>query len=177
MKDIITRIIDELVNRLNDSDWEPITLTMKPSGETVRVTPCFYGSKDPNQVEFFLLDSTAMNMCGCDNWQDLAHTLLDFEKDRLASIDSKRKCNAFYEKSIKPYSNEEIHKGNEYFEDIYRAWDCKTGVSLSDFMDSFCFADIAKDNDSPERVKELVQLSMNLDTYSDWYKDLYGHRP
>ena len=59
MKDIITRIIDELVNRLNDSNWEPITLTMKPSGATVRVTPCFYGSKDPNQVEFFLLNSPA----------------------------------------------------------------------------------------------------------------------
>lgn len=57
------------------------------------------------------------------------------------------------------------------------AWDSKTGVSLLDFMDGFCFADIAKDNDSPEHVKELIQLSMNLDTYSDWYKDLYGHRP
>lgn len=172
-------IIDKITNRFNDNDWEPITLTMVPSGATVEITPCFSNDNDknPNHIEFFLCNSDAMNMPGCDNMRDLARELLDFEDNRIKSVKEKHRCNEFYNKYIKPYSNADICKGNSYFDIIYDAWRDSYNISLDELIKNFNFASIAMDGDSPERVKALVKLVRDRDFYSDWYKDLYGHRP
>lgn len=50
---------------------------------------------------------------------------------------------------------------------------------LYDFMRSPEFVEVAskKFNVSPEQLVDIVNYSEAKDTYSDWYKDVYGFRP
>lgn len=66
MKNTITHITEELTNRFNKNGWNPITLTMKPSGKLVTLYPCGYGknmiivdSDDLKLMNFFTLEQTA----------------------------------------------------------------------------------------------------------------------
>ena len=175
--DIIARITDELTDKFSQNGWKPVTLTMEPSGATLKITPCFTDERNHEHAAFFLCDTPAMNMSGCGNIQELARAVNDFEKNRLESLGSKCACKAYYEKHIRPYSEDDIRRSSAYLDIIHEAWNKSDKSGIYDFIRDFSFADIAMDGDSPERAEELVRLGLHHEFYSDWYKELYGRRP
>ena len=179
-KDIIERIIDELKARFENCNWDDIQLTMKASGDVITITPCFYDNDNKNSasVEFFLIKSPSMNLAGCDTIRELAYTLKDYESDRLQDIQNKDACKQFYDTYIAAYSSEDIRQACDYSSRLRAEWLKQNGQPFDDFADHFDYAalDDSSINDA-KRIEELCILSHNVDTYSDWYKDLYGRRP
>lgn len=180
-KDIIERIVDELKSRFEKNNWTKLTLTMKPSGDEITIDPCFYDDSNKNAatVEFFLINSPSINIAGCDSIRELAYILKDYEADRKDTISNKDACKQFYDMYIAKYSSEEIRQACDYGYKLMTEWQKNhSDESIDAFRSNYDYTELdnSGQNDA-KRIEELCILSHNLDTYSDWYKDLYGRRP
>lgn len=168
----------ELVKRFQNNGWDRLDLEMK-TGDWVTITPCFYGDTNPTRpedVEYFLLDSSAMNLCGSEKLEHIADTLNRFES--LLSDDAKEKDQLvnFYNEHIAWATKEDWEKSHQVFEGVYESFrqsgsnweknaeECLPSVALNLGME---LAD----------AKKYLGLSEDSQFYSDWHKDLYGYRP
>lgn len=79
MKTITT---EELRAILSANDWNATELTMDCNGDVVVVTPCSeYPTVDfESQVDFYLLSSPSVNLCGGDDIDSIVRTLNDYEE-------------------------------------------------------------------------------------------------
>lgn len=79
---MMTNTERELRRRIKEAGFEAITVTMKCNGDRVTITPCGYGIKSFDDIEFYLLDSTGANLCGRDSLAEVAEVLLGYA-DRI----------------------------------------------------------------------------------------------
>lgn len=72
----------ELRRLITEAGFEPITVTMKCNGDRVTITPCGYGAESFDDIEYYLLDSPTVNLCGRDSLAEVAEVLLGYA-DRI----------------------------------------------------------------------------------------------
>lgn len=162
-----------LINRFNENGWQELELTLK-TGDRVWITPCGYGNvTNEKDVDWFLLDSDSVYLCGGENLDYIAKTLNNFSEIKAEDESSKVELEKFYEENIVGHSDEEWKLGNElyklYYENPNYTWETP-------------FSEIARDlaeqlNGDAEQFESALKLVENAGTYSDWYKDVWGHRP
>ena len=73
----MTRTEMELRKRIEANNFEAITVTMKCNGDKVRITPCGYAPVITSfeAIDFYLVDSPSINLCGDSKLERVAHTL------------------------------------------------------------------------------------------------------
>lgn len=75
------RIQKELAKRIEAAGFEAITITMKVNGDEITITPCGYprinGWED---IEFFLIDSQMLNLCGDEKLEKIAEKIANYDK-------------------------------------------------------------------------------------------------
>lgn len=79
---MMTNTERELRRLFTESDFEAITVTMKCNGDKVTITPCGYGAKSFDDIEFYLIDSPTVNLCGRERLDQVAEALLGYA-DRI----------------------------------------------------------------------------------------------
>lgn len=79
---MMTNTERELRRRIEEAGFEAITVTMKCNGDKVTITPCGYGAKSFDDIEYYLLDSPTVNLCGRDTLAEVAEVLLGYA-DRI----------------------------------------------------------------------------------------------
>lgn len=72
----------ELRRLIENAGFEAITVTMKCNGDKVTITPCGYGAKSFDDIDFYLIDSPTVNLCGRETLDEVAHALLGYA-DRI----------------------------------------------------------------------------------------------
>lgn len=72
----------ELRRLIAEAGFEAITVTMKCNGDKVTITPCGYGAESFDDIEYYLLDSPTVNLCGRDSLAEVAEVLLGYA-DRI----------------------------------------------------------------------------------------------
>lgn len=83
------RIKKELAKRLEAAKFESITITMKVNGDRITITPCSYLNTITSfdDIEYYLMDSCELNLCGGEKLDDIARTLARY--DELLEEDAK----------------------------------------------------------------------------------------
>ena len=78
------KIKNELTNRLEKANFKEISITMKKSGDKIFITPCtqMLTIESMDDIEYFLLQSTGINLLGCDTIDELATTIQNYETQR-----------------------------------------------------------------------------------------------
>ena len=86
---MMERIKKELAKRIEAAKFGEITITMKVNGDRIRITPCSYlpKIKSFNDVEYYLMDSCKLNLCGGETLDYVAKTLTRY--DELLDEDAK----------------------------------------------------------------------------------------
>lgn len=79
---MMTNTERELRRLIAEAGFEAITVTMKYNGDRVTITPCGYRAKSFDDIEFYLLDSPTVNLCGRETLDEVAHVLLGYA-DRI----------------------------------------------------------------------------------------------
>ena len=77
----------ELRRRISEAGFKAITVTMKCNGDEVVITPCAYGDINSfDAVEYYLVDSPSVNLCGSRTLDGVAKELLGYA-DALKQMD------------------------------------------------------------------------------------------
>lgn len=102
--------------------------------------------------------------------------------DDEPTMSETQKLREFYDTRIKGKSTYGIDDYEVYTlgHELWRTLETKEKYGyIYDFMRSPEFVGVAskKFNVSPEQLVDIVNYSEAKDTYSDWYKDVYGFRP
>lgn len=168
----------ELVKRFQQNGWDRLDLEMK-TGDWVTITPCFYGDTTPTKpedCEYFLLDSSAMNLCGSEKLEHIADTLNRFES--LLSDDAKEKAELadFYKQHIAWATKEDWTKSHEVFDGVYEMFRT-SGLGWEENAEKALPVVASKLGLTLDNAKKYLALSEDSQMYSDWHKDLYGYRP
>lgn len=79
---MMTNTERELRRLIAEAGFEAITVTMKCNRDKVTITPCGYGAESFDDIEFYLLDSPTVNLCGRDSLAEVAEVLLGYA-DRI----------------------------------------------------------------------------------------------
>lgn len=92
----INAISAELRRRFEAAAWGPIDIVMKKSGDAIRITPCtlrdaIEGEAD---VEFFLMDSTGVNLYGEGCIGAVAATLARYDAIKTADAEARKALRA-----------------------------------------------------------------------------------
>ena len=167
-----------------DNGWKPIDLT-HPQDNDLRlyVEPYYYGDGSPSKasdVEYFSIDCNRTNLYGSENLLEIAKTFNDLPEIVAQEDKSKDDFHKFYEDKIAGYSDREWTLSNRVAHMAYEGWtdsrseDSK--MSYPDYLNKH-MPDIAVRLQLPlEVANDAMMLSENASMYSDWSKDLYGHR-
>ena len=179
-KPLVERVQDELIKRFINADWHEITLDMKKTGHKVTITPCTQGPDITKleDVEYFLVNSPELPWLGGDTIESISEQIANYDKYIEENKNSKSDIRKFYDANLAGHTAKELHDGNEYFEILYDIWH-KTDMSIGlyEMINAYDLSSIAKNNDSVDYIKAVLKLSNDYGFYSDWYKDLHGHRP
>lgn len=163
-----------LISRFEANGWQELKLTLK-TGDTVWITPCYYGEGTPSEsnIEYYLMNSDAIYMCGADTLDKVANTLNNFSTLKKEDASEKETLQKYFEENIAGHSDEEWKLGNSLYDMMYDLpnynWSTPlhdAAVELSDRVGL-----------SVQTVENALRLIECASTYSDWYKDVYGHRP
>lgn len=165
-----------LINRFEENNWKELEITLK-TGDRVWITPCpiMYGEKvnSVDDIEYFLLASDSINLCGSSNIDDVAETLNNFSQLKEEDENSRIELQRFYEENIAGHSDEEWKLGHELHKMMYENpkynWETPFSVVAADLANQ-----LGGDANQFEAALRLVE---NGGTYSDWHKDIYGYRP
>ena len=76
----VEMIQEELKRRIENAGFEAITIEMKVNGDLITITPCGYGKLNWNNIEYFMMDSTKVNMYGWDKLEKVAETIANYEE-------------------------------------------------------------------------------------------------
>lgn len=163
-----------LIDRFNENGWKELSITLK-TGDRVWITPCAYGQEIhvPEDVEYFLLDSDSIYLCGADNLDKVAETLNTFSDLKKQDESDKLELQKYYEENIAGHSDEEWKLGHELFKLMYESRKYTWETPLREIAEDLA-KELSGDVDTFEAALRLVECG---GTYSDWYKDVYGHRP
>lgn len=81
MTNMINAIQNELAKRIEAAGFEAITITMKVNGDKITITPCGYVDiKRWEDIDYFLVDSQILTLCGDDRLEKVAATIADYDK-------------------------------------------------------------------------------------------------
>ena len=79
---MINKIKNELAKRIDAAGFRKITITMKVNGDKITITPCGdeYELHSFDEVEFYILESQKMNLCGGETLDYVAKTISRYEE-------------------------------------------------------------------------------------------------
>lgn len=166
-----------LIELFVSCNWDECKIYMD-CGDVVWITPCPAYGKDRHNVssiddiDFFLMDSTGINLYGCEDINDVVKTLNEYEVRKSEDANEKIKLSEFFESCIKGHTTKEY----EYGIQIYKVLESKDNYSWDkryEFLDTL----VSEIDINKKRAHDALNLVDNCGTYSDWYKDVYGHRP
>lgn len=165
-----------LINRFNENGWNDLELTLK-TGDQILISPCpaDYGKKaaSVNDIEYFLIYSDSVHLCGSSNIDDIAKTLNNFSELKAQDISEKEELQTFYDEHIAGHSDKEWKLGNALSSMMCNNPNYSYETPLSEVA-----KDLAEQlNGDAEQFEAALVLVENASTYSDWYKDVYGYRP
>ena len=82
MKDMVTRIKEELERRIEAAGFGAITITMKVNGDHITIKPCGYPThiKSWAEIDWFLMDSEVLNLCGSSKLEEVARDIANYEE-------------------------------------------------------------------------------------------------
>ena len=181
-KTLTERVQEELIKRLTDAEWHKITINMKKSGHDLTISPCAQ-TADINKledVEYFLVESPELPWLGGDTIEVISEQIANYDKHLAEKVDKGKKLRDFYQKNLSGHTAKELRHGNDYFGKIFEIWQQNrkdNEISLDDLINSYDMSTIAENNDTVDYIKTAIAVSMAFSTYSDWHKDVYGHRP
>lgn len=110
----------------------------------------------------------------------ISEQIANYDKHLAEKIDEGKELRDFYQKNLSGHTAKELRHGNDYFGKIFEIWQQNrkdTEISLDDLINSYDMSTIAENNDTVDYIKTAIAVSMAFSTYSDWHKDVYGHRP
>lgn len=172
------KIKNELTSRIEKANFKEISITMKKSGDEIKITPCaqMLTIKSMDDIEYFLLQSTGINLLGCDTADELATTIQNYEAKREHDLNERNELKKYYETKIKGHNEIELADGNKYSIKLYEDWRKQPEMSYDDFVAQYDIASL-----DPQKTTDEIQNNLALanawNFYSDWHKDLYGVRP
>lgn len=172
------KIKNELTNRLEKANFKEISITMKKSGDKIFITPCtqMLTIESMDDIEYFLLQSTGINLLGCDTIDELATTIQNYETQREHDLGERDRLKEYYETNIKGHNKIELADGNKYSIKLHEDWLKQPEMSYEDFEAQYDIASLDPQKTIDE-IKSNLSLSHAWSFYSDWHKDLYGVRP
>ena len=177
MNNLQNKIKSELLNRFDAASWKGITIHMKKSGHDLILTPCSQISPVNEQnVEYIMIDGAPIMLYGCDTIDELAETIANYDSILDEKLEQPRKLREFAQKSLKGHTLKELEDGNAFVSDMWKQWNTKES-SWEDFSKNFDYSIFVDANHDVKTIKDNIALSHAWNTYSDWYKELYGHRP
>lgn len=87
---LIEKITAELTKRLEKANFSTIYITMKYNDDVIEITPCCWGEKNSLETcEYFLMNSTVVNLYGAETLREVATTIANYEhivKDAQSEI-------------------------------------------------------------------------------------------
>lgn len=177
---------DNLEKLFEANGWNELKMVHpSDSSLSVTITPCFYDYSKVEigglkNVDYFLMDSSSVVLNGSENLLDVAKTFNDLPQIVKEDAVEKNKLREFYDNNIFGHTQAQLDLSSAVSSVAYDAWSdsMKNGdhSGFSDYVDNH-ISDIALSMRLPTAVaKDAFAFSENLSLYSDWSKDLYGHR-
>lgn len=79
---MIEKIKKELEKRFIESGFKSITITMKVNNDKIVINPCCYKAdiNSFDDIEWYLMDSQKLNLCGGETLEYIAKTLARYEE-------------------------------------------------------------------------------------------------
>lgn len=112
----MTRTAQELKNRIIAANFQDIEVTMKCNGDTVIISPCCYGEKSFENIEYFLLYSPSTYLCGSEDIEKVAETLRRYAK----ILDEDKECVRSLKKYIREHGKDsDWDFVSDYHKDIF----------------------------------------------------------
>lgn len=174
----------ELLRRFLVSNWKPITITMKLTQETLTITPVSQNYPTPNelsQVEYWLVDGSILPYLSSESLITIAIRLVDYKDLLETSNKSKQNLQSYYERHIKGHSQEEYQKGCTFLDEAHKLFEKRNLSKIKNFWQWVTteFPNYIEQTHrgTTSEVTSALELVDAISTYSDSYKELYGHRP
>lgn len=182
----VLKIANALIDKFEENDFKPISLTMKLNGDIV-IVKGWTGSSEPatnvqdfEMFEVSCLQRTAMHPL-YDTIEEVAEALGNYQELVNRTEASEKALKDFFERNVKPFSKDDIETGARIYKeglalrgDIQAKEPCLPDEIIEELMLQRAAARLGID----EKHAELCALGYNnWSFYSDWYKDIYGHRP
>lgn len=163
-----------LIKRFEENGWKELELTLK-TGDRVWITPCYYGDGTPsvNDIEYYLMDSDSVYLCGSESVDKVAETLNNFSQLKDEDEQSKTELQKYFEDNIEGHSDEEWKLGSELNKLMWNNPNYSWQTPIREVAEG-----LAKElNGDADKFESALRLIECAETYSDWYKDVWGHRP
>lgn len=178
MNNLQNKIKSELLKRFDAASWKGITIHMKKSGHDLILTPCSQISPVNEQnLEYIMIDGAPIMMYGCDTIDELAETIANYDSILDEKLEQPRKLREFAQKYLKGHTLKELKDGNAFAIAMWKKWDTEKYPSWDDFSEQFDYSIFVDASHDIKTVKDNIALSHAWESYSDWYKELYGKRP
>ena len=170
----IEKTREALIKKFEESKWEEITLTIKATGDKVRITPCGYVSEihSLKEVEYFLMDCATVNLCGSPSIDKIAKTLNEFAKLKEESESDSMRLEKFFKENIKGHTEEEYKIGSKIYDMVH-----EEHVSFQTPYEEIAERFHKRLGITKEKAMACFKLVEDCGFYSDWHKDVWGHRP
>lgn len=170
------QIKELLLSMWKDNNWKEISV--EANSECITIVPCSdFEIKSESDCEWYLV-YCCVPYLGGNSLDELCDSLSKYADIVRENEDSKDKLRAYFDEHIKGHkkSNLEIgHKAHDKAWDYMRTHNCTFGEAEKA---PAVLSAIAKEyNVTEEKVQKCIDLSSSVSFYSDWYKDIYGHRP
>lgn len=163
-----------LIKRFEENGWKELMLTLK-TGDRVWITPCYYGKGIPSaeNIEYFLMESDSVYLCGSERLDKVAETLNNFSQIKDEDEQSKLELQQYFRDNIEGHSESEWELGANLNRAMWKNpeynWQTPLHTVALGLADQFGVT-----TDEAENALRLIECA---ETYSDWYKDVWGHRP
>lgn len=163
-----------LIKRFEANNWEEIIITVG-DGDQVWINPHYYGEGTPSveDIEWFSMDSNCVRLCGSENLEKIVETLNNFSQIKAEDEKSRIELQEYFENNIQGHTNAELTLGNELYRMMWDnpeySWETPLRKVAEDLANRF--------KADADKFEAALNLAECVSTYSDWYKDIWGHRP
>ena len=167
-----------LVKEFVKNNWDDTSVTVD-TGDVVWITPCGYGTiSSLEDCEYFLMNSDVVYLCGHDHIDGVVETLNKFDELKQESYSEEEKLREFFNEHLRYATEEDWALAGKVFDVLYKMERASTEhKSWHDFADAHMGEVADTLGITVEYAKKMHDLSSDASWYSDWYKDVYGHRP
>ena len=157
---------NKLLSLLQTSGYQPITLTMRPSGDKVTIAPFLDPSPEQKLPAWYNVNTPVHGLnLDTEDLVQLAAKLCDYEKEKQNAANEVQDLQQFYKNHIENHTKKEIRKA----EDIHLYIIKHPDETVETVCEHFPM--------SEQEIKNAVTLSENYAIYSDWHKYLFHVRP